>query len=189
MQGRDATRPKVLDALDDVELVQLARRNDGNAFRTIMQRNNRRLYRVARSIVRDDSEAEDVVQEAYVKAFGCLGQFRGDSSVATWLTRITLNEALGRRRRQHPMVDLAVLDAESANKSQIIPFPLMAAGTDPERAAAQHQIRHLIERAIDDLPEIFRVVFVMRDIEEMSIEDTADFLSLQPATVKTRLHP
>jgi RNA polymerase sigma-70 factor (ECF subfamily) len=169
-------------------LVQLARRNNGDAFRTIMQRNNRRLYRVARSVVKDDSEAEDVVQEAYVRAFGSLGAFRGDSSLATWLTRIALNEALGRLRNQRPTVDLATLDTESAGSSKVIPFPTMQPGTDPERAAAQAQIRHLIEAAVDKLPEAFRTVFVMRDIEEMTVEETADFLNIEPATVKTRLH-
>ena len=188
MQARDAAQPQNLDALGDAELVQLARERNGDAFRIIMQRNNQRLYRVARSVVQDDSEAEDVVQEAYVRAFGSLGQFRGDSSLATWLTRITLNEALGRLRRQRHMVDLGVLDAEPSGKTQIIPFPLMPVAADPERAAAQRQICNLIEGAIDDLPEIFRVVFVMRDVEGLSIEETADFLGMPPATVKTRLH-
>ena len=188
MQARDAAQPQNLDALGDAELVQLAREHNGDAFRIIMQRNNQRLYRVARSVVQDDSEAEDVVQETYVRAFGSLGQFRGDSSLATWLTRITLNEALGRLRRQRHMVDLEVLDAEPSGKTQIIPFPLMPVAADPERAAAQRQIRNLIEGAIDDLPEIFRVVFVMRDVEGLSIEETADFLGMPPATVKTRLH-
>ena len=188
MQARDAAQPQNLDALGDAELVQLARERNGDAFRIIMQRNNQRLYRVARSVVQDDSEAEDVVQEAYVRAFGSLGQFRGNSSLATWLTRITLNEALGRLRRQRHMVDLEVLDAEPSGKTQIIPFPLMPVAADPERAAAQRQIRNLIEGAIDDLPEIFRVVFVMRDVEGLSIEETADFLGMPPATVKTRLH-
>ena len=188
MQARDSARPRNLETMDDAELVQLARQRNGDAFRVIMQRNNQRLYRVARSVVQDDSEAEDVVQQAYVNAFDSLGKFRGDASFATWLTRITLNEALGRLRRQRPMVDLEVLDAEPAGKSKIIPFPLMTAESDPERAAAQRQIRHLIEGAIDDLPEIFRVVFVMRDVEGLSIEETAEFLDLEPATVKTRLH-
>lgn len=189
MQAKNAARLPDLATLDDVALVQLARQRNADAFRIIMQRNNQRLFRVARSVVQDDSEAEDVVQQAYVDAFASLGSFRGDSSLPTWLTRITLNEALGRLRRQRPMVDLEVLDADSTTgTSQVIPFPLMSASADPERAAAQSQIRHLIERAIDDLPEIFRTVFVMRDVEEMSIEETADFLGLPPATVKTRLH-
>jgi len=189
MQAKNAAHSPALGTLDDVALVQLARQRNADAFRIIMQRNNQRLYRVARSVVQDDSEAEDVVQQAYVNAFGSLGSFRGDSSLPTWLTRITLNEALARLRRQRPMVDLEVLDADSTTgTSQVIPFPLMSESIDPERAAAQSQIRHLIERAIDDLPESFRVVFVMRDVEDMSIEETADFLGLAPATVKTRLH-
>jgi RNA polymerase sigma-70 factor, ECF subfamily len=188
MWTRHAQQPQDLEALGDSELVRLALQRNSTAFRIIMQRNSQRLYRVARSVVQDDCEAEDVVQEAYVRAFGSLGQFRGDSSLATWLTRIALNEALGRVRRQRPTVDLAVLDAESAGPSRIIPFPLMPADSNPEQTAAQHQIRQLIERAIDDLPEIFRVVFVMRDVQDMSVEETADFLGLPAATVKTRLH-
>jgi RNA polymerase sigma-70 factor (ECF subfamily) len=189
MQAKNAAHSPDLAALDDVALVQLARQGNADSFRIIMQRNNQRLYRVARSVVQDDSEAEDVVQQAYVNAFISLGSFRGDSSLPTWLTRITRNEALERLRRRRPVVDLEVLDAGPASgTSRVIPFPLMSESADPERAAAQSQVRHLIERAIDDLPEIFRVVFVMRDVEEMSIEETADFLGLPPATVKTRLH-
>jgi RNA polymerase sigma-70 factor (ECF subfamily) len=187
--AKNAARAPDLGALDDVALVQLARQRNADAFRVIMQRNNRRLYRVARSVLQDDCEAEDVVQEAYVSAFTSLGSFRGDSSLPTWLTRITLNEALGRLRRRRQVVDLEVLDADRATATaQVIPFPLMSDSADPERAAARSQIRDLIEQAIDDLPEIFRVVFVMRDVEGMSIDETADFLGLPPATVKTRLH-
>jgi RNA polymerase sigma-70 factor (ECF subfamily) len=188
MQARDPTRIRDLDALEDAELVRMALERDGDAFRIIMQRHNRRLYRCARSIVRDDSEAEDVVQEAYVNAFSNLASFRGKSSLVTWLTRITLNEALGRVRRRRPTVDLATLDCVGRDKARIFAFPLMATNTDPERTAAQREIRRLIERAIDDLPELFRVVFVMRDIEDMSVEETADLLGLRAATVKTRLH-
>jgi RNA polymerase sigma-70 factor (ECF subfamily) len=177
-----------LEALSDAELVRLALQRDGEAFRTIMQRHNRRLYRVARSVMHDDSEAEDVVQEAYVLAFGNLAKFRAESSLATWLTRITLNEALGRLRRRRPTVDWSILDSPQGNGAQVIPFPTMIANEDPERMAAQHEIRRLIEQAIDELPEIFRVVFVMREVEDMSIEETSDFLGLRPETVKTRLH-
>jgi len=168
--------------------VRLALQRDGEAFREIMQRQNRRLYRVARSVVHDDSEAEDVVQEAYVLAFTNLAKFRAESSLATWLTRITLNEAMGRLRRRRPTVDVLTLDSSTGDGAQVIPFPTMISNEDPERNAAQREIRGLIERAVDELPEIFRVVFVMRDVEEMSIEETAAFLSLRPETVKTRLH-
>jgi RNA polymerase sigma-70 factor, ECF subfamily len=185
---RLGSRPADFSRLSDAELVRLALQRDGEAFREIMQRQNRRLYRVARSVVHDDSEAEDVVQEAYVLAFTNLAKFRAESSLATWLTRITLNEAMGRLRRRRPTVDVLTLDSSTGDGAQVIPFPTMISNEDPERNAAQREIRGLIERAVDELPEIFRVVFVMRDVEEMSIEETAAFLSLRPETVKTRLH-
>jgi RNA polymerase sigma-70 factor, ECF subfamily len=188
MQARNPTQIRDLDALQDADLVRMAVQRDEGAFRIIMQRHNRRLYRCARSIVRDDYEAEDIVQEAYVNAFSNLASFRGDSSLATWLTRITLNEALARVRRRRPTVELAALDAVTRDRAQIIPFPLMAMNTDPERTAAQREIRRLIERAIDDLPEPYRIVFVMRDVEDVGVEETANFLRLRQATVKSRLH-
>jgi RNA polymerase sigma-70 factor, ECF subfamily len=188
MQARHSAQIRDFDALPHADLVRMAVQRDERAFRIIMQRYNRRLYRCARSIVRDDSEAEDIVQEAYVNAFSHLGSFRGDSSLATWLTRITFNEALARVRRRRPTVALAALDAVAHTKTQFIALPSMAMNTDPERTAALREIRRLIERAIDDLPEPFRVVFVMRAVEDMSVEETADFLDLRQATVKTRLH-
>ena len=169
---------------DDAELVRRALARDGAAFRTITERYNRRLYRIARGILRDDSEAEDAVQEAYVSAFAHLQDFRGESSLATWLSRIAINEALGRLRRERPAVDLAVVEARP--EAQIIQFP--QTGADPERTMAQRQILQLVERATDNLPEMFRIVFVTRVIEGMSVEETADLLGLRPETVKTRLH-
>lgn len=188
MQAQDPARIRDLSALSDPDLVRMALERDDAAFRVIMQRHNRRLYRCARSVVGDDSEAEDIVQEAFVNAFSHLAAYRGNSSLTTWLTRITLNEALGRVRRRRPTVELSSLDSAGGDRAQIIPFPLMDTNSDPERTAAQREIRRLIERAIDDLPEVFRVVFVMRDIEDMSVEETASLLGLHPATVKTRLH-
>src|SRR5215471_13422768 len=187
MQARNPTPIRDLDALQDADLVRMAIQRNEGAFRIIMQRHNRRLYRCARSIMRDDNEAEDIVQEAYVKTFSNLASFRGDSSLATWLTRIALNEALARIRRR-PTVELDALDTNDRGKAEIIPFPLMAKNTDPERTAAQLEIRRLIERAIDGLPEPFRIVFVMREIEDMSVEEAANFLGLRQSTVKTRLH-
>jgi RNA polymerase sigma-70 factor, ECF subfamily len=172
--------------LNDVELVAHAKAGDARAFRAIMERHNRRLYRVARTLLRDDDEAEDVVQEAYLRAFAALSSFRGEASLATWLTRITLNEALGRKRRQRPTVTLDVVDAMQESSAQIIRFPNMS--IDPERSAAQREIQKILEASIDALPEPFRVVFVMREVEEMSIEETAGFLGIRPETVKTRLH-
>ena len=168
------------------ELLARARRREEAAVRAIIRDNNRRLFRLARSIVRDDSEAEDVVQEGYVRAFTRLGEFRGESSLSTWLTRIVINEALGRLRRRRPSVEWESIEAIGGTEAQIIPFP--SSQPDPERAMAQREIHHLLERAIDALPEPFRVVLVARLVEEMSIEETAELLDLRPETVKTRLH-
>jgi len=172
---------------DETELIRRARQKDNAAFRILIQRHNRRLYRIARSVVRNDSEAEDVVQEAYVRAFTNLAKFRGDSSLATWLSRIVLNEALGRIRRR-PMVDLTSIENQQRSPEETIFFPFGTAPIDPERIIAQREIHLIVERAIDDLPESFRTVLVARVIEEMSVEETAQLLGLRPETVKTRLN-
>jgi RNA polymerase sigma-70 factor (ECF subfamily) len=171
----------------DVELVRRALARDEAAVRAIIQANNRRLYRLARGILRNDSEAEDVVQETYVRAFTHLESFRGDASLATWLSRIAMNEALGRLRRQRPSVDVNDL-APGVLEAQIIPFPLAAASEDPEKSMAQREIQQVVEHAIDELPEAFRIVFITRVIEGMNVEETAELLALKPDTVKTRLH-
>jgi RNA polymerase sigma-70 factor, ECF subfamily len=180
---RSASTKRAAGRSEDAELVRRALARDGTAFRTIIERHNRRLYRVARSILRNDVEAEDAVQEAYINAFTHLDSFRGDSSLATWLSRITMNEALGRLRRERPSVEL-----NERTEAQIIPFPQSATSDDPERTMTQREILQLVERATDNLPEIFRVVFVTRVIEGMSVEETLELLGLQPETVKTRLH-
>jgi RNA polymerase sigma-70 factor, ECF subfamily len=170
----------------DAELVRRALARDETALRAIMQANNRRLYRLARGILRNDGEAEDVVQEAYVRAFTHLESFRGDSSLSTWLSRIAMNEALGRLRRRRPSVELDSLP-QGALEAEIIQFPLSAAA-DPEKSMAQREIQHVVEHAIDELPEAFRLVFITRVIEGMNVEETAEILSLKPETVKSRLH-
>ena len=169
----------------DAELVRRALAREEAAVRAIMQANNRRLYRLARGILRNDSEAEDVVQETYVRAFTHLESFRGDSSLSTWLSRIAMNEALGRLRRQRPGVEWNSLP-QATLEAQIIPFPLAA--DDPEKSMAQREIQHVVEHAIDELPEAFRLVFITRVIEGMNVEETAEILRLKPETVKTRLH-
>jgi RNA polymerase sigma-70 factor (ECF subfamily) len=147
MQGHNGKPPQNLATLDDIGM-GLARRQDGIAFCSILQHNHRRLYRIAGSVVPDDSKAEDVVQEADLRSFGSLGQFRGNSNLATWLTRL---------RRQRPMVDLAVLDAQSSSKAQVIPLPLTPPDFDPGRVAARRQMRHVIEQAVGGSPQIFWV--------------------------------
>ena len=176
-----------LATLNDAELVRRARARDDGAFRAIMQRHNRRLYRIVRGILRNDHEAEDVVQEAYVRAFTHLEGFRGDSSLGTWLARIAMNEALGRLRHDRATVDVATAEARQS-QAQIIQFPLATTSDNPEQTMAQRQILQLVERATDNLPEIYRIVFITRVIEGMDVEETADLLGLKPQTVKTRLH-
>ena len=183
---RSTTISEGISRASDAELVHRALARDEAAVRAIMQANNRRLYRLARGILRNDAEAEDVVQDTYVRAFTHLEQFRGESSLSTWLSRIAMNEALGRLRRQRPGVEWSELE-RSAPQAQIIPFPL-ASSDDPEKSMAQREIQHVVERAIDELPEPFRLVFITRVIEGMNVEETAEILGLKPETVKTRLH-
>jgi RNA polymerase sigma-70 factor, ECF subfamily len=186
MQSARLTRD--LDDLDDRGLVALALQRQEAAFRLIMQRHNRRLYRVARGVLGNDSEAEDVVQETYTRAFLHLDEFRGEARLATWLTRIALNEALGRIRQRRPTTDLKHIDAiDEQGEARVIFLPARQ-DANPESSAARAEIRRLLERAVDRLPAPFRSVFVMRDIEEMSVEETATSLGLRPETVKTRLH-
>jgi RNA polymerase sigma-70 factor (ECF subfamily) len=182
-----AEAPRIEPAsADDAELVRRALARDETAVRAIIKANNRRLYRLARGILRNDSEAEDVVQETYVRAFTHLNEFRGDSALATWLARIAMNEALGRLRRRRPGVEWSSLP-EGTLEAQIIQFPL-ASSDDPEKTMAQREIQRVVEHAIDELPEAFRLVFITRVIEGMNVEETAEILRLRPETVKTRLH-
>jgi RNA polymerase sigma-70 factor (ECF subfamily) len=184
---RQAQLPQIPPSgASDADLVRRARAREEAAVRAIMQTNNRRLYRLARGILRNDGEAEDVVQETYVRAFTHLDQFHGDSSLSTWLSRIAINEALGRLRRQRPGVEWTSLP-QGTIEAQIIQFPL-ASAVDPEKSMAQREIQHVVEHAIDELPEAFRIVFITRVIEGMNVEETAEILDLKPETVKTRLH-
>jgi RNA polymerase sigma-70 factor, ECF subfamily len=183
-----STAPKTAPAAaGDAELVKRALARDEAAVRDIIKANNRRLYRLARGILRNDAEAEDIVQETYVRAFTHLTDFRGESSLSTWLSRIAMNEALGRLRRQRPGVEISSLP-QGALEAQIIQFPLVSATDDPEKSMAQREIQHVVEGAIDELPEPFRLVFITRVVEGMNVEETAEILDLKPETVKTRLH-
>jgi RNA polymerase sigma-70 factor, ECF subfamily len=165
-------------------LAEQLRRGDPRAAALVMQKYNQQLWRIARSILRDEADAEEVVQEAYLRAFASLDGFRAESSLSTWLARIVINEAMRRLNRRREMVDLSAIGAEMADGERGI----VAAQPSPEQAAAREEIRRVVERAIDALPASFRAVFVMRVIEQMSIEETAAALSIPEATVKTRLH-
>ena len=172
----------------DIELARLVVRRDPHAVRVITGRNNQRLYRAAWSILRNRAEAEEAVQDAYLKAFAAMDGFAGTSSLSTRLTRIVVNQALERKRtaqrrerllRERSVTDIAdhrerVMAASEATQS-------------PEAEAMRGQIAKLLERAVANLPEIFRPVFVLREIEGLSVEETADVLQIPKETVKTRL--
>lgn len=189
MQERRSESSLPFEAMSEAELVAQARRGERGAFRGIMQRHNQRLFRVARGIVAEDAEAEDIIQESYVRAFTALDAFRGESSLLTWLTRIVINEARGRlRRRRRATVDLDQVETAQAAGARVVAFPGGQAMEDPETVVARVQIRLLIERAIDDLPEPFRLIFILREVQDCTVEETADLTGIRPQTVKTRLH-
>ena len=175
-------------ALDDAALVACVLAGERDAFRQIMQRCNQRMFRVVRGVIRNEAEAEDVVQEAYVHGYEKLASFRGEASLATWLTRIALNEAYGRLRRRRDSVDIDDIDLSASVAAQLIAFPGHVLGDDPAEEAARAQMRRLLEQAVDALPEAFRLVYLLRDVEGCSVEETALALELRPETVKTRLH-
>lgn len=171
---------------NDAELIASLRAGRAEAYVALMRSNNQRLYRLARGILRNDAEAEDAVQETYTRAFTHLEGFKGDSSLATWLSRIVINEALGRLRRRRPTVDIDAVSETLGAAGEGTLQPRQA--PTPEQAMARREIRRAIEQGIDSLPAAFRGVFVMRVIEQMSTEETAACLGIPPATVKSRLH-
>ena len=182
---RNSARPDLSAATADVDLAARAGGGDELAFESIMRRHNRLLFRTARSVLKCDAEAEDALQEAYLRAWRSIATFRGESKLSTWLVRIVINEALGRLRR---------------SSAQLIPLDAAMEATDPdiqasmqddpdhrpERAAMRSQVRALLEARIDRLPEAFRTVFVLRAIEELSVEEVSTVLQLPEATVRTR---
>jgi RNA polymerase sigma factor (sigma-70 family) len=172
------------DALTEEALLVLLRRRDSRAFRQVMTRNNQRLFRTARAFVHSDAEAEDVVQESYVRAFEQLDSFRGEAALSTWLVRIVVNEARQRLRNEKHQVAMDTVDQPSSS-TVVLTFP---ATDDPSMTAARAELRHLLEDAIDGLSPDFRAVFMLREIEEFTIEETAAALGIRPETVKTRLH-
>ncbi len=173
-----------LERWSDEEIVARVIEGDTALFEIIMRRYNQRLYRVARAILRDDGEAEDVMQDAYVRAYQHLRQFEGRAQFSTWLTRIAVHEALARMRRRNRFQDLdALLDTQGDSMTR-----LLSNTPDPESRASQGELRGLLEEAILALPESYRTVFVMRDVEEMSTAEAAEALGLSEENVKVRLH-
>ncbi|HEY8431406.1 MAG TPA: RNA polymerase sigma factor [Sandaracinaceae bacterium] len=170
-----------LDPASDEAVVEDVCAGDVARFEILMRRHNQRLFRTARAILRDDAEAEDVVQQAYLSAYAKLDQFRGESRFSTWLTRITVHEALRRMRRHGRLADLDVIEAADDAAAS-------GPSRTPEEHAARGELRALLEQAIDSLPESYRVVFVMRDIEELDTRETAECLELSEEAVRVRLH-
>jgi RNA polymerase sigma-70 factor (ECF subfamily) len=168
--------------LRDEEVVARVLTGETALFEILMRRYNQRIYRVSRAILRDDGEAEDVMQDAYVRAYEHLGQFAGRAAFSTWLTRIAIHEALARKRRRGRMEEL---DALPNGDSMSI---LKSSAPTPEAGTAQSEARQLLEDAIERLPENYRTVVVLREVEEMSVAETAQSLGVTDAVVKTRLH-
>ena len=174
--------------LADADLASRVAARDHSAFEALMRRYNGRLFRVARSVLKDDADAEDAVQDAYLEAYKHMDQFRGDSQLSTWLTRITINQALMRLRKQkrdRVVVPFAASsDDERTSMEEQLPDENAEAATS---AVLRAEVRRMMEQRIDQLPASFRAVFIMRDVEEMSVQETADALGIPSATVRTRL--
>jgi RNA polymerase sigma-70 factor (ECF subfamily) len=173
--------PTQVERMDDTELVTRIKAGDMSALEALMRRHNRALYRTARAILRDDMEAEDAVQEAYIRAYRALATFRGESKLSTWLVRIVANEALMRRRRNTRSAQVLPMDATA------IPDETpMSDEPGPESEAMRGQMRKVLEARIDALPDGYRAVFVLRALEELTVEETAAALEIPDATVRTR---
>jgi RNA polymerase sigma-70 factor, ECF subfamily len=182
---RSLTRPDVSAATTDVELAERAASGDELAFECIMRRYNRLLFRTARSILKSDAETEDALQAAYLRAWRALSTFRAESKLSTWLVRIVINEALGQLRRFSAQViplDAAMESTDPDTQESMQDDP----DQRPERAAMRAQMRRLMEARIDGLPEAFRTVFMLRAVEELSVEEVSTALDLPEATVRTR---
>ena len=181
-------RPRAAEPLADLELTARAAAGDAAAFTLIMRRHNRLLFRTARAILHSDAEAEDALQDAYLRAWRALGSFRGEAKLSTWLARIVINESLGRLRRDRgaQVIPLDTAIEPMGEHAQEEPMD-DDADRQPEGMAMRAELRHLLEASIDRLPEAFRTVFILRAVEEMSVEDVASALELPEATVRTRL--
>ena len=170
-------------ALDDLEIVRRVKAGEGALFELLMRRYNQRLYRVARGIVKDDAEAEDVMQQAYVNAYTHLDQFADRAKFSTWLTRITVYEALARLRRRGRLMEIDAMSEKGDPRAVLASRDL-----DPEQEAMTGELRLALERSLDSIPEIYRTAFVMREVEGLSTAETAECLDTSEDVVKTRLH-
>ena len=166
------------EQLSDREVVQRVVAGDGALFEILMRRHNQRIYRAVRAVLRSDDDVEDVMQQAYINAYQHLGQFAGDAQFSTWMTRIAVNEAIRRRKR-----------ARTTGEGDDVTISLVEDNApDPEQQASTAELRELLEREVGALPEMYRLVIMLRDIEGLSTSETAQSLSISDDVVKTRLH-
>lgn len=170
-------------SMTDEEIIARVCAGDTALFEELMRRYNQRVYRVARAIVKNESEAEDVMQQAYLNAFTHLGQFAERAKFSTWLTRIVIHEALGRRRRLSRPGEPLSSESEGDAMSRV-----ESAGPSPERQAYASELKQLVEESVDALPDDYRSVFMLREIEGLSTAETAEGLDIGEEAVKTRLH-
>ena len=172
------------ELLSDEEVVTRVLAGETGMFEIIMRRHNQLLYRVARAILRNDGEAEDEMQDAYVRAYEHLDQFAGRAKFATWLTRIAVHEALARQRRGNRYQELEPMSEREGD-----PMDRFASlAPDPEQQASSSEVRRLLEEAVEKLPDAYRTIFMLRDVEDMSTTDAAEVLEITEDNVKVRLH-
>jgi RNA polymerase sigma-70 factor, ECF subfamily len=179
---KTATLPRIGAETPDLELARLVAGGNTAAFELLMRRHNRTLFRTARAILRDDAEAEDALQEAYLQAYNAIGGFRAEAKLSTWLARIVANQALMRLRKR-------------VRRGEVLPLNPMADAENveidmqrtPEQETHRTQVRKLLEAQVDSLPDAYRAVFMLRAVEELSVEETAAVLDIPEATVRTRL--
>lgn len=184
MTSESAPAPGLPDP--DIDLAARVASGDSAAFEPIMRRHNRMLFRAARAILKNDAEAEDALQEAYLAAYRAMHTYRGQAKLSTWLARIVINEALGRLRKhsREQLNGFFTPDDAGDDRPEYQEDPMSQDA--PENAAARAETRRLLERKLDELPATFRTVFVLRAVEEMSVEETAQSLGIPEATVRTR---
>ena len=171
---------------DDAALVRRVVEGDTAAFELVMRRHNRRLFRLARATLRDDAEAEDALQEAYLTAHRALPGFRGDASLATWLSRLVTSECLDRLRKRSRRDNIFPIGSLEAEHEPEVAMTESPASASPDQLLLRAQVRTLLERKLDALPASFRCVFVLRAVEELSVEETARSLGIAEATVRSR---
>lgn len=178
--------PELDPKMSDTELARRVGTGEDGALRLLMKRHNQTLFRTARAILRDDAEAEDAVQEAYLKAIRGIDGFRSDSKLSTWLVRITVNEALARLRRVRRTAQVIPLAGDLSDGAEAHDNVMDENAATPEEQAVRAETRRIMEAKIDALPDAFRAVFVLRGIEELSVEEAACALNIPEATVRTR---